>query len=370
MVRAYLLSAMVVLVAAGGSLLYMESASVKLSVPPQHVELLVTLSSGPTGGPLPTQRIQANITESQQATASTVQISPTYASGQVVFRCSPACARAPFIIPQGTLVTTAKSLGYATQAPATITTTNGSATVSVRATSPGAGWNADPDTLAIIANNSDSGLKVTNPAAIAGGANARSAQVIQQSDYDAVRNALNVKVNDELGAALNVIAQGVLYVGDPQPVYAVTSDHSVGDETPSFTIKMSGTIGATTFSESQAKAITLAALQAKIPPGHVLTTDPVQIIYQSHQVVPNADILVTGKADGFIIPKLSSQSLSSQIRGLSPAAAATSLQRAAPGSLIEIKISPTVAPFLPLLAEHISITVIVEASSRARTTEL
>ncbi len=358
LVRAYLLSAAVVLVAAGGSLLFTESASVKISVPPQSVGAFVTLSN------LPTQRIAAQITESQQGSASTVPISPTYATGQVVFTCSPGCQKAPVIIAQGTLITTAKSLGYTTRAPVTITTTTGSAPVAVQATSPGSAWNADVNTLTIIANNTDPGLMVTNPAAIAGGTNARSAQVIQQSDYDAVLNALNVKVNNELGAALNVNAQGMLYVGDPQPVIVVTSDHSVGEEVPSFTITVSGKIGATEFSESQAKAIVLAALQATIPPGQALTNDPVQIIYQAQQVGPDA--VVTAKANGFVIPKLSPQSLSSRIRGLSPAEAAKLLQRAAPGSLVEIWVSPAAVPFLPIIGDHISVTVIVEANPRAR----
>ena len=365
MVRAYLLSIVVVLVAAGGSLLFLETASVKLSVPPQSVGALVSLS-GPQSGALPTQHIQANITESQQGTASTVQISATYAAGQVVFSCSPACQRAPVVIAQGQLITTAKSLGYATQAAATITTTTGSATVTVRATSPGAAWNADLDTLTNIVNNSDSGLKVTNPAPIAGGVNPRSAQVIQQSDYDTVRSALTVKVTNELGAALNVNAQGMLYVGDPQPVITVTSDHNVGDETPSFTITMTGTIGGTAFVESQAKAIMMAALRAKIPPGQELTSDPVQIIYQAVPASAGGDVVVIGKAVGYIVPKLSRDSLSAQIRGLSPTEAAKSLQRTAPGSLVEIRISPAVAPFLPLLTNHISVTVIVESNSRAR----
>jgi hypothetical protein len=358
MVRAYLLSAIVVLVAAGGSLLYTESASVKLSVPPQPVGAFATLSN------LPTQRIAADITESQQGTASTVQIGPTDATGLVVFSCSPGCQKAPITIAQGTIVTTAKSLGYTTQAPATISTTTGSATVGVRATSPGAAWNADANTLTIIPNYTDPGLKVTNPAAIAGGTNARSAQVIQQSDYDAVRDALNVKVTNELGAALHINAHGMLYVGDPQPVILVTSDHSVGEEVPSFTITVSGKIGATAFDGSQAKAMMLAALQAKIPAGQELTNDPVQIIYQAQQVGP--DVFVSAKADGLVIPKLSPESVRTQIRGLSPAEAARSLQRLAPGSLVEIRIAPAAAPFLPIIADHISVTVIVEANSRAR----
>jgi hypothetical protein len=364
MVRAYLLSAAVVLVAAVGSLLFTQSATVNMSVPSQSVEVLATLST------LATQRIAANITESQQGTASTVQIGPTDATGLVVFSCKPGCQKAPVTIAQGTIVTTAKSLGYTTQAPATISTTTGSATVGVRATSPGAAWNTGPDTLTIIPNYTDPGLKVINPAAIAGGTNARSAQVIQQSDYDVVRDTLTVKVNNELGAALNINAHGMLYVGDPQPVILVTSDHNVGDEVPSFTITVSGKIGATEFSESQAKAIMQTALEAKVPPGKALTNDPVQIIYQSQQVGPNADVVVTAKADAFLIPKLSPQSLSSQVRGLGPAEAAKSLQRAAPGSLVDIRISPAWVPFLPIIGDHISVTVIVEPNTHARPVQL
>ncbi len=356
MVAAYVLSAMAVLVAAGGSLLYMETASVKLSVPTQSLGALVTLTG------LPTQRIQANISDSQQGTASTVQISPKYASGQVLFRCSPACQQAPFNIPSGTLITTAKSLGYATQAAATITSTTGSAPVAVRATAPGAAWNAAPDTLTIIANKTDPNLQVTNPAPIAGGTNARSAQIIQQSDFDTVRGALTLKVNDQLAAALKANAEGMSYIADALPVINLMSDHSVGEETPSFTITMTGTIGAIAFSESQAHSLLRAALEAKIPPGEELTTDPIQTTYQIAQASANGDVIVTGKAVGFVTPKLSPQSLRSQIKGLRPAEAAKSLQRTVPGSLVEIRISPAVVPWLPIIAEHISLTVVVEAA--------
>ena len=359
MARAYLLSAVVVLAAAGGSLLFTETASVNLSVPRQSIEAYVTLSSGPTGGPLSTQRIQVSATESLQGNASTVQISPAYASGKVVFSCSPVCQRAPVTIPQGQLITNAKSLGYATQEPATIATTTGEATVAVRAVSPGAEWNAGIESLTTMADNSDPGLKVTNPVAIVGGANARSAEVIQQSDYDTVRNALNVMVTNQLGAALFANAKSTDYVGDPWPIITVTSDHAVGDESPSFTITMSGTEGATEFSETQANEIMLAALEAKVPSGHELTTnDRIQYIYQSHQVAPNADVQVTGKANGFFVP--TPQSVSTQIRGLSPTDAVRSLQRMAPGSQAYIRISPSWVPWLPIIAGHIAVDVVAE----------
>jgi hypothetical protein len=320
------------------------------------VVALVTLAAG-----LQTQRIHADVTDSQQGTASTVVTNPIYASGQVVFSCSPACKQAPLTIPQGTLITTAKSLGYSTQAAAMITTTTGSsAPVAVRATAPGAAWNADSNTLTTVANSPDPNLHVTNSAAITGGANPRSAQVIQQSDFDAVRNALTVKVNDELAVALKFNAHGMSFVADGVPVINLTSDHNVGDETPTFTITMTGTSGAVAYSDSQAEALLRSALQAKIPEGDELTDDPIQAVFQIGQPNANGDVSLIGKASGFAIPKLSQQSLRSQIRGLTPAQAARSLQHTAPGSVIEIRISPSAMPWLPVVADHISLTVVVE----------
>jgi hypothetical protein len=355
---AYILSALAVLFAAAGSLLFTETADVKLSVPPQRVVALITLAAG-----LQTQRIHADVTDSQQGTASTVLTNPIYAAGQVVFTCSPACKQAPLTIPQGTLVTTAKSLGYATQAPAQITTTTGSsASVPVRATAPGAAWNADPNTLTTVANSPDANLHVTNPTPISGGANPRSAQVIQQSDFDAVRNALTVKVNDELAVALKFNAHGMSLVADGQPVINLTSDHNVGDETATFTITMTGTSAAVAYSDSQAQALLRSALQAKIPAGDELTNDPIEAVYQIGQSNANGDVSLIGKASGFAIPKLSQQTLRSQIRALTPAQAARSLQRSAPGSVIEIRISPSTMPWLPVIADHIALTVVVESA--------
>src|SRR4029077_3175584 len=250
---------------------------------------------------------------------------------------------------------------YTTQVDATISGSTGTALVAVRATGLGAGWNSAPETVTTIVSDNRYGhdLTVTNPSAISGGADGRLAQVIQQSDYDVVRNALTVKVNNELGAALWANSHGKYYVGDPQAVITATSDHAVGEEAPSFTITMSGTLSATTFSESQAKAIILGSFNAGVPPGQELTNDPVQIIYQSHQVGPDAGVLVTGRADGFVIPKLSPESVRSQIKGLSPGDAVRSLQRTAPGSRVEIRVSPAAMPWLPFIADHISVTVVV-----------
>lgn len=351
---AYVLSATAVVVAASGSVLYSETARVKLSIPPQRLEANVTLTSGD----LHTQRIAASVTDSQQGTAGTVQISAVYAAGQVEFTCS-SCQKYPLNIPPGTLVSTAKSLAYATETAAIITATVPAAAVAVRATAAGPAWNTDPNTVTTITNSPDSSLHVTNAAAITGGANARSAQVIQQSDFDSVRNELTARVNNHLQVELTAQAQGLNFIADPQPVLSLSSDHNVGDETPSFTITIAGKIGAFAFSESEAQKLLRSQLMARVPPNEELTADPIQANLQM-LAISNGDMVVTEKAVGFVVPKLSQQSVSSQVRGLTPAQAARLLQRKAPGSLVEIQISPAAVPWLPLVAQHISVTIVVE----------
>lgn len=371
MLRVGLVSVGVLLVVVAGGPLYIETASVKVTVKPQSIEAIVALAGGQSGGALPTHRFQASASESQQGYASTVRVGAAYASGFVRFtyNCTGNCVNPEAVMPAGTVVNNAWSFAYATQSEATINASTGSALVAVRATGVGAGWNSAPETLTTIISNNPYGhdLTLTNPSAISGGADGFLAHVIQQSDYDAVRNAVTLEVNSELGAALFANSKGSLYVGDSQAAYTVTSDHTIGDETPSFTITVSGTVGATTFSESQANAILLAALKTKVPPGQELTNDHVQFIFQGRQVGPNpdvlntgTDVLVTGKADGFVIPTLTPQSLRSQIKGLSPTEAARSIQRTAPGSQVEIRVSPAAMPWLPFIADHIALNVIVE----------
>ena len=365
-----LVSAMALLATAAGSVLYVETASVKVTVKPKSFEVIMTLAGGPSGGPLSTQRFQASVTESQQGVASTVQVAAAYASGfvQFTYKCTTNCVNPEAQIPAGTLVANPGSFDYATAVDATIAAASGTAIVPVRATGLGAGWNSAPNTLTSIVSNNPYGhdLRVTNPSAISGGADGHLAHVIQQSDFDVVRNALTAKVNDELGKALYANSKGSLYVGDSQVAYTVTSDHIVGDETAAFTIKVAGTVGASAFSESQANAILLAELKAKLPPGQELTNDRIQYIFQGRQVgTPNPDVMdtgtdvvVTGKADAFVIPSVTTQSLSSQIKGLTPDEATRSIERTAPGSRIEIQISPAAMPWLPLIADHIAVTVV------------
>jgi hypothetical protein len=362
LIRAYILSAVVVLVAVLGSLLYMETASVKLSVPPQKLVANVTLSGGQTGADLKTQHIEATVKATQGGTASVVQVGPTFASGRVVFSCTRCASGTRVQIAEGTLVNNTRSLGYATQAAATVTRTR-SATVAVRATTTGSSWNTAKATITGIDSSPNRNLHVTNPSAISGGTDIHPAPVIQQSDFDAVRTGLEAAISDSLNAALKAKAIQMTYIADGSPQLTVTSDHKVGDQASSFTMTMTGTLGATAFSDNDTRALMRTALEAKVPTGQHLTDDPIDITWQVQRAGPNGAVSVNGSAVGYIAPTVSINTLRARIRGFSPAEARKSLERTVPGSTTEIQISPVDVPWLPLISDHISITVLVQPAS-------
>jgi hypothetical protein len=361
LVSALLLSAVAVLVAALGSLMLMEHASVTLTVPPQKLVATATLSGSQTSGDLKTQHLDAKVTDSQVGTATTVSVPAKYAVGDVVFSCPTSECPSTYTVSSGTLLTTDKSLGYATQADAVVTRTK-PGKASVRATAAGASWNTASNTVTVINNSSlyPSGLKVTNPAAISGGTDPTSTQVIQQSDWDSVRAVLAARIANSLDMALKTKAVEMSYIENGPPALTVSGDHKVGDAVSSFTMNMTGSVGATAFSNSQAISLIRAALDAKIPAGQQLTSDSVQITWQILQTSPNGDVTVNGTALGFIMPKLSTDALRARIRGLTPTEARKSLERTVPGSTVEIRISPVAVPWLPLVAEHIAIKVLVQ----------
>jgi Baseplate J-like protein len=264
-------------------------------------------------------------------------------------------------VPAGALLATARLLGYATQSDAVVTPTR-PAKVSVRATSPGASWNTPANTVTVTGDSGQypNDLHVTNPAAIAGGADAHSAFVIQQSDWDAARSVLTARVTDALDVALKAKAVQMSYIANGPPMLTVFSAHKVGDMVPSFTMTVTGTIAATAFSDAEARALLRSALEAKVPSDQQLTSDAIQITWQILQTGANGDITVLGKAVGFVAPRLATDTLRARIRGLSPADARKSLERAVPGSSVEIRISPVAVLWLPLFAQHISMTVVVQ----------
>jgi hypothetical protein len=358
-----------VLVAAFASLPLTETAAIKIAVPPQRLETSVAMNSGGTAN-LAVQHLDAQVTDTAQGTAtSTISLAPRSASGAVklLFVCTirPPCGL-PWTAPAGLILVTPHGLKYVTESAATFTVGTGQyQTVGIHATTAGAAGNAGMGTQATIANNprpvgTVGGVLTAQYLYAAGGTDAGMAQVIQQADLDAARTALAAKVTDELFSAMLNKAKGMAYIVDGPPALDFKSDHGVGEQGPTFTVTMTGELGARAFSDTAAQAILRAALQPLVLPGYELAPGSIQANYQFAQASGNAPVLVTADAVGYALPKISTSKVSAKLTGLSLSDAHSRLGHDFPGSFVEIRTRPLAMPWLPLLAEHISLAITIE----------
>jgi hypothetical protein len=354
---AYVLSAIAVVAAALGSLVVMETATVKLVVPASKLVANVTMKGGPHGQDLVTTTIVADISDSQQGTASPMTVPPTLATGQVMFTCSP-CSTSATPIPIGTTVSTAAGVHY-DAGSGEVSAAHPSLTVAAHAFVAGKAGNTAANTVTVI-DKPIPNVKVTNPQPFAGGNDATTNQVIQQADLDRVRLELTVKVNQDLDATLKAQAEGLNYLTDGQPTLAVTTDHKVGDQVPTFNMTIAAKLSAVAFSQAQADLIMRNALDKNLPKKYQLTADPIQTVYQVQKPSASGDITIKGTGTGVMVPNVTAGELKARIRGMRVDAARQQLQLLAPGTTVDITVKPSI-PWLPVLEDHINLTIVVES---------
>lgn len=356
---AYILSAVAVVAAVLGSLVIMETATVKLTVPTSKLTASLTISGGQSGHDLTTTRIEKTVTDTQQGTASTVVVS-TYASGQVMFTCSP-CPTGIITIPDGTTVSTTTGIHYGTLGRAEISAPQTSVQVPIRALVQGPHGNTAPNTVTVI-DKPISNVKVQNPQPITGGADAAPTQVIQQSDFDHVQSALTAQVLQDLDSALKAQAEGLGYATEGQPALKVTADHKVGDQVPMFTMTITGTASAIAYSVGKADALLRTALEQKLPKGFKLTSDPIHTSYQLQKSNQNGDVTINGSATGAIEPSVTAAELKARIKGMRVDNARKQLLQVAPGTTVDMSVKPAI-PWLPVLQDHITLTIDLEPAT-------
>jgi baseplate J-like protein len=356
---AYVLSAIAVVTAALGSLVVMETATVKLVVPASKLVANVTMKGGPHGQDLVTTTINADVSESQQGTATTIPVPAKPATGQVVFTCSP-CSSTPSPIPFGTTVSTTAGIHYDVGA-GEVSAAHSSLTVAAHALVAGTTGNTAANTVTVI-DKPIPNVKVTNPQPFAGGAEATTIQVIQQSDLDRVQLELTAKVSQDIDAALKAQAEGLNYLTDGTPTLKVTTDHKVGEQVATFNMTIAATLSAVAFSQAQADTIMRNALDQKLPKKFQLTADPIQTVYQVQKPSANGDITIKGTGTGIIVPNVTAGDLKARIRGMRVDAARQQLELLAPGTTVDISVKPSV-PWLPVLQDHINLTIEVVSAT-------
>lgn len=362
---AFGLAAFVVLLVGITAFLYTETAAIAIVVPPQKVEAKVVMNGGGAGG-LVVKHIDVQVIDTAQGTAtSSAPVAATVATGEVRFLlvCPGIGTCQPATLPAGTIVATTKGFQYATTSAAAMQKGSPYATVGIRAGAAGAAGNTAAATITVIPNNPRPPgiLNVLNLKAVSGGADAGVTPVIQQSDLDAAQTALEAKVTDELGSTMQSMASGMTSVAEGPPGFDVATDHAVGDQAQTFSLTVTGKLGASVFSDTDAQAILRAALKPRLMPGYQLTADPIRAKYQLERAADGVGVVISADAVGSAVPQTAMSTLRIRLKGLSAAAAERRLAHDFPGSSIEIRTGPGWAPLLPLFADHITVRVSVPA---------
>jgi hypothetical protein len=347
-------------------LLYLPTASATLLVSGTPVKTEVTLNGAPgaqaSGDQFPTQAISASQSVDLPGTPTGQKpIAAVAATGQVTFTPNGPCIICA--IPKGTHVSSG-DVDFLTQSAITV---SGPTSVSVVAAQPGAAGNVPAGSIQSI---KDSGLlsllfTVTNAQSMSGGADARTATIIQQSDIDSVRDAYARDAVGQVQDQLNSKAAGKKcpVVGGAPQVNA-TSDHKVGEEVNGFTVTVKVAGNCVAFDEKAVQSLLKSALERKIPSGTQLTSN-VKLDYQVSNATADGNITLAGTPSGFYTPVFLQSAIRSHIKGMSPDKAHAFLQSLPNVVDARVTQSPFGLPWLPLFTSRISLKIQEVASSSA-----
>ena len=310
----------------------------------------------------PTQVITSTASQTLQGSATgQKQIPATTASGQAVFtlHCmDPTCLGAN--LPAGLTVKTAdnKEFRVPNGKGTAIYGRNGSATLPVVAVNTGASSNVAAKTVTIIeGNDHPDELTVTNPQAMAGGADQRVATVIQQSDLDVVKASLATQLNPKVQDDLTSQAKGKHLVPADQPKVDVTTDHQLGEETSTFNLTMTVSATGVVFDNAVVTRLLQDALKAKVPYGSELTGDQAKITFDVAQATNDGNVTLNGHASGYTVIVFSQPAIRAHIKGHSPSSARAFLEGLPNVVDVSLVQNPIGFPWLPLFSSHIRIQI-------------
>jgi hypothetical protein len=370
--RPYLIGAAVlVVVALLVGILYLPTATATVSVQGTPLKAEVTLLGAPgtaAGSPdhFATQAIHAE--ESQNLPGIPTGQKPIAAiqsTGQVVIT-----SKCVFCLGQdvrkGLIVLTDSGKRYATQAVAHIGVGyNAQATVPITAVSGGVDGNTGEHTITNI-ENGDPDLRVDNPHATSGGADARTATVIQQSDVDSIRDVYAKDALPRITDQLNGKAQGkkLVLVGNGVQATAKT-DHAVGEEVGGFTVTIKVAGDGVVFDEKAVQQQLKGFLQRKVPQGSQLTTDGTTIKYDPSDMTADGHITLNGHASGFYTPIFIETAIRAHLKGMSPSKGRAFLQSLPNVVDARVTQSPFGLPWLPLFSSRITLKIQEVSSSSA-----
>ena len=370
--RPYLIGAAVlVVVGLLVGILYLPTATATVFVQGTPIKGDVTLLGAPgtaAGSPdhFATQALHASQSQTFPGTPTgQKQIDATKAAGSVTFTPNCGSDNCSFTVRAGTDVSTGSGKHYMTQKDVTV---HSPQTVAVLAAQAGLNGNTESDTIRYINNEILSLLAtVSNAQPISGGADARTATIIQQSDIDSIRDVYAKDAVPQVTDQLNGKAQGqkLVLVGNGVQTVA-TADHKVGEEVTGFTITIKVSGDGVAFDEKAVQQMLKGFLQRKVPQGSQLTIDGITLKYDP-PTDANADghITLNGHLSGFYTPIFIETAIRGHLKGMSPSKARAFLQTLPNVMEARVTQSPFGLPWLPFFSSRITLKIQEVSSSSA-----
>ena len=377
--RPYLIGAAVlVVVALLVGILYLPTATATVSVQGTPIKADITLLGAPgtaAGSPdhFATQAVHASQSQTFPGTPTGQKpIDAVKATGQVTFTASCNGFVCSIPIRSGTDVSTGSGKHYATIKAVTVQSTlvsKGSVNAPVAAVQAGLNSNTESDTINYIdpSSNPDGLLSVFNKDAITGGADARTATIIQQSDIDSIRDVYAKDAVPQVTDQLNGKAQGqkLVLVGSGVQTTA-TADHKVGEEVPGFTITIKVAGDGVAFDDKAVQQMLKAFLQRKVPQGSQLTTNGTTIKYDPPtDATADGHVTLNGHLSGFYTPIFLEPAIRSHLKGMSPTKGRAFLQSLPNVVDARVTQSPFGLPWLPFFSSRITLKIQEVSSSSA-----
>jgi len=371
--RPYLIGAAVlVVVGLLVGILYLPTATATVFVQGTPLKADVTLLGAPgvaAGSPdhFATQAIHAEESQNLPGTPTgQKQVAAVPSTGEVVIT-----SKCVFCIGQdvrkGLIVLTDGGKRYATQAVAHIGIGyNAQATVPIAAVTGGLDGNTPEHTITNI-ENGDPDLRLDNPKATTGGADARTATVIQQSDIDSIKDVYAKDALPRVTDQLSGKAQGKKLVLVGNGVQATAkADHAVGEEIGGFTVAIKVAGDGVAYDEKAVQQLLKGFLQRKVPQGSQLTSNGTILKYDP-PTDANADghITLNGHLSGFYAPIFLQPAIRAHLKGMSPSKGRAFLQTLPNVVDARVTQSPFGLPWLPLFSSRITLKIQEVSSSSA-----
>jgi hypothetical protein len=374
------LLAVALVIAAGGALLVLPSATITVVPRIENVgPVAITVVADPGAtepdlatGVVPAQTVEIPLRASRVFDVTGVKISEAKATGTVVFTNLDTGGRNT--IPAGSLVATDSNVRFATLAAVTLPRAKiiggtrivpGRATVNVEAVAAGESGNVAANAIDNVPSGEDPiVLQVSNPDATTGGTHTETKQV-SQADLDGAVTTLSTDLDAQLAAALaepatapagTKLVPDTAAMGDPAPEPA--TDSLLGQEVETFELTLSATATVLAIDESSLDPLAREALTAGLPTGREVLPDSVQVTIGEPRVEEGRVTIAVGVTARAWQP-LDASALLARVRGLSVAEAYAALELYGE---VTIETSPFYVGTIPTLDDRTTLTISPPAS--------